>query len=141
MKKAWLLLFFLPLLSCSYLTEFFIYNNTDVPIRITYVVKYPMVNDAFLSNPKLKAFESYTKVDTEEITRKPIFDTESVTLTCSLHPKQALWIGAATNFSLESKYGAEKLGANPVSLTIETGHGFIQADSTSLLSLVKTYTS
>jgi len=139
MKKAWLYLLFLPLVSCSYLTEFFIYNNTDVPITIEYQALRPSESDPFTTNPKVVSFRSFKK--TRDLEHPPPIDIDTTMLivTCKLQPKQALWIGADTNFSMNNSYDREKLRSNLEYLSIKSRSSILKADSTNVLDHFKTF--
>lgn len=141
MKKILLLVLFLPLVSCSYLTEFFIYNNTEAPITIEYQAKRQSDNDPFVTKPKVVSFKSFKKTKTLENQPTINIDITNLIVRTTIQPKQALWVGADTNFGLNNPSHREKLRSNIEYLTITSKAATITADSTNVLDYFKAFDS
>lgn len=115
----WLLLCIvsLSLVSCSYLTDFYIFNDTSEAIEITYKVKRTEAYAPFVTAPKIHPFKATTKIKDAINVNAANLLQDSLTVRTILQPKQALWIGVDSNFSL--KYDAEILSENLEQLTIK----------------------
>lgn len=108
----WLLLccVSLCLVSCSYLTDFFIFNNSEAAITIQYKTKTTELYEPFVTAPKLYNFRTYKKVSEEISNPEKLSIQDSIYVTAVLQPKQALWIGNEINFS--PVYDAKDLEEN-----------------------------
>lgn len=114
-------LILLTLTSCSYNTNFYIFNTTDKPIIVTYESRPN--GKAFVADPKIIEFDS--DFETREIKKAYEYKTESKEgsknkiITCKLKSGQALWIGHDLNFTLSNPNEALVLKENLVELKVE----------------------
>ena len=121
MRKIIGLILLLTLTSCSYNTDFYIFNTTDKPIVITY--ESGPNGKAFVTDPRIVEFDS--DFETLEIKKayeyktEPKADSENQIITCELKSGQALWIGHDLNFTLTNPNEALILKENLVELKVE----------------------
>lgn len=121
---------------CSYLTNFFIINNTDSTIKIEYKVR---------DLNSVVCFVPFSKI-TEEKNKRKIFRSDSIievdssknTIVKFLKKGQSLWIGDDINFSMNDPYDKNKLKKNLVYLKIRAANSKINADSSNVENLFKT---
>ena len=102
MKWFFLLVVSLSLTSCSYLTNFYIFNNTEETITITYKTKKTEINHPFVTAPKIFNYKNLKKVEKKKIINAAIQLKDSLTVQVTLQPKQALWIGVDRNYILKN---------------------------------------
>lgn len=99
---AVVLLYLLP--GCSYRSWFYIYNLTNDPVTIQYVLKFIPTDrsDVFMPNPEIYSITGTGDKDT--LTKKPDgeveFDADKKMVTAKLNGKEALKLGTWNNFSL-----------------------------------------
>jgi hypothetical protein len=141
MKKVIGLILLLALTSCSYNTDFYIFNTTDKPIIVTY--ESGPNGKAFVTDPRIVEFDSGFEI--REIKKAYEFKTESKTesenkiITCELKKGQALWIGNDLNFTLSNPNEALILKENLVELIIEqNGKELIYADDKYIVDYFET---
>jgi hypothetical protein len=121
MRKIIGLILLLFLTSCSYNTDFYIFNTTDKPIIVTY--ESGPNGKAFVAVPRIVEFDS--NFETLEIKKAYEYKTETKTdsenqiITCELKSGQALWIGHDLNFTLTNPNEALILKENLVELKVE----------------------
>ncbi|QIE58874.1 hypothetical protein G5B37_04645 [Rasiella rasia] len=120
MKWILLTICALSLTSCSYLTEFYIYNTSEGEIHITYTTKRVTNQYPFITNPVVKDFRSFTRVKDPTQPKTIALSADSLTIKVTLLPKQALYIGAESNFNLNSASDRHDLVQNLESLHIVT---------------------
>ncbi len=108
-------------MSCSYNTDFYIFNTTDKPIIITY--ESEPFGKVFVTDPRIVEFDS--DFETYEIKKAYEYETNSKTdsknqiISCHLKSGQALWIGNDLNFTLSNPSEAMILKENLVQLRVE----------------------
>jgi|GEM_PF-6455699 len=138
--KKWLFLICVSfsLTSCSYLTNFYIFNTTEETITLTYKTKKAELNHPFVTAPKIFTFKTYEQIEKEEIKNPAIQVKDSLTLQAMLQPKQALWIGVDRNFNLN--YDEELLKENVAYLTIKNGLTTTEYTAIDLVTQFKEYT-
>ncbi len=139
MRKLIGILLLLTLTSCSYLTDFYIFNKTEKTISIVYKVIQPLKGDPFTFDPKIVEFDLDMEIIEIKNAYEFDFNNEKNTLTCELKSGQALWIGDDLNFSLKNPKDVEILKRNLVFLKIMTAEKEIKADEKNIVELFKTF--
>ncbi|RDK86984.1 hypothetical protein [Marinirhabdus gelatinilytica] len=139
--KKWIIICSISycLSSCSYLTQFYIYNNSEDTLQIVYKTKRTQLDKPFVTAPKLFKFKNYKKVKNEIANPQAITKRDSLTLHATLIPKQALWVGVDVNFSL--KYDGEILSENLEYLHIIKNGDTTTYTSSNIAQKFHTYTS
>jgi len=121
MKKIIVLLSLLILTSCSYNTDFYIFNTTENPIFVTY--ECGLNGEVFVPNPRIVEFDSDFEIleikKAYEIGIESKSDSENKIITCELKSGQALWIGNDINFSLNDPNDVLILKENLNELKVE----------------------
>ena len=130
----------LTLTSCSYLTKFYFYNDTDTAVEITYTIKRIEKNRPFVSVPKVYAFKRPTKVSNTPLENSIPVSKDSLLVTYKLLPNQALWIGTDVNFSLKSEFDVEKIKQNLAFVSVTSEVSEKQYTPDSILTYFETYT-
>ena len=91
--------------ACSYLTEFYIYNDTFEEVRISYVIKSEQGYGAFSDAPRLFVFGKYNDLRAaDELPGQINYVPADLAVVATLAPKQALYVGNAVNFDLETDH-------------------------------------
>tara|TARA_A100000171_G_C2140545_1_gene155537 strand:- start:25486 stop:25941 length:456 start_codon:yes stop_codon:yes gene_type:complete len=103
--------------SCSYLTNFYIFNTTEEAITITYKAKNTEVYTPFVTAPKIFNFKNLKTIQEKELPNAFIKVKDSFTIVAILQPKQALWIGLDRSFILKNDRHKLKQNLNYVSIT------------------------
>ena len=141
MRKIIGLIFLLTLTSCSYNTDFYIFNTTDKPIIITY--ESGPNGKTFVTDPRIVEFDS--DFETLEIKKayeyktEPKTDSENQIITCELKSGQALWIGHDLNFTLTNPNEALILKENLVELKVEqNGNQLFRVDDRYIIDFFET---
>lgn len=119
--KKWILLLCVSvsLTSCSYLTDFYIFNTSEETITITYKTIKTEANHPFVTAPKIFHFKNLKKIGKKKIENAAIQLKDSLTVIATLEPKQALWIGVDRTFILKNE--REQLRGNLEFITITQG--------------------
>ena len=125
------------LTSCSYLTEIFLFNDTDDVVQITYAIK--RIDSSSLP-PVIKEFKRFTRIKNTAEEQAIQYAADSLTFYATLLPKQALQIGAETNFSFKSEYDQQKLIENIDYLEIATSQHKTKHTAATILPNFETYT-
>jgi len=135
------LLILLTLTSCSYNTDFYIFNRTEKPIFVTY--ECGPNGEVFVTNPRIVEFDSDFEI--REIKKDYEFGTESITdsgnkiITCELKSGQALWIGNDINFSLKNPNDTLILKENLNELKVEqNGEKLFRVDDKYIVDFFET---
>ena len=141
MQKIIGLILLLTLTSCSYNTDFYIFNTTDKPIIVTY--ESGPNGKAFVTDPRIVEFDSDFK--TREIKKayeyktEPKADSKNIIITCELKSGQALWIGHDLNFTLSNPNEALILKENLVELKVEqNGNQLFRVDDRYVIDFFET---
>ena len=103
--------------SCSYLTNFYIFNSTEEAITITYKAKNTEVYTPFVTAPKVFNFKNLKNIEEKEILNAIRKAKDSFTVVATLQPKQALWIGLDRSFILKNDRHKLKENLEYVSVT------------------------
>jgi len=121
MRKIIGIILLLFLTSCSYNTDFYIFNTTEKPIYVTY--ECGPNGEVFIINPRIVEFDSDFEIreikNAYEIGTESKIDSENKTIKCELKSGQALWIGNDINFSLKNPNDALILKENLNELKVE----------------------
>ncbi len=114
----WLFLFLISVCftSCSYLTDFYIFNTTEDIITITYKTRKTESSHPFVTAPKIFNFKTFKNIHDTALKNNAIKLADSLTVIATLQPKQALWVGVERTFIL--KNDRELLEENLEFLTI-----------------------
>ncbi len=141
MRKIIGLILLLILTSCSYNTNFYIFNTTDKPITVTY--ESGPNGKAFVADPRIMEFD--TDFETREIKKAYEYKTESKSdsknqiITCELKSGQALWIGNDLNFTLTNPNEVLILKENLVELKVEqNGKKLFRVDDRYIIDFFET---
>ena len=141
MRKIIGLILLLTLTSCSYNTDFYIFNTTDKPILVTY--ESGPNGKAFVNDPRIVEFDS--DFETREIKNayeyktEPQVDSKNKIITCELKSGQALWIGRDLNFTLTNPNEALILKENLVELKVEqNGNQLFRVDDRYVIDFFET---
>ena len=141
MRKIIGLILLLTLTSCSYETDFYIFNTTENTLKLTY--ECGPNGDVFVTNPRIVEFDSDFEI--REIKNAYEFGTESKTdsdnkiITCELKRGQALWIGNDLNFSLNNPNDALILKENLNELKVEqNGEKLFRVDDRYIVDFFET---
>jgi hypothetical protein len=141
MKKIIGLILLSTLTSCSYNTDFYIFNTTDRPILVTY--ESGPNGKTFVTDPRIVEFDS--DFETREIkkayeyTTEPKVDSKNKIITCELKSGQALWIGRDLNFKLTNPNEALILKENLVELKVElNGNQLFRVDDRYVIDFFET---
>ena len=139
MKKLIGLVLLLTLSSCSYNTNFYIFNTTNDNITVKYQTRNKSESDPFVTDPKIVEFDSNFEIIEIKKAYDYEFEVENNIITCELKSGQAVWIGRDLNFTLDNAKEARILGDNLLKLTIEqNGRELIYADSKNIVDLFET---
>ena len=141
MRKILGLILLLTLTSCSYNTDFYIFNTTDKPILVMY--ESGPNGKAFVTDPRIVEFDS--DFETREIKKayeyktEPKADSKNIIITCELKIGQALWIGHDLNFTLTNPNEALILKENLVELKVEqNGNQLFRVDDRYVIDFFET---
>ena len=141
MRKIIGLILLLTLTSCSYNTDFYIFNTTDKPIIVVY--ESGPNGKAFVTDPRIVEFDS--DFETREIKKayeyktEPKTDSKNKIITCELKSGQALWIGHDLNFTLTNPNEALILKENLVELKVEqNGNQLFRVDDRYVIDFFET---
>ncbi len=141
MRKIIGLILLLTLTSCSYNTDFYIFNTTDKPIIVVY--ESGPNGKVFVKDPRIVEFDS--DFETREIKKAYEYEIESIPhsenqiITCELKSGQALWIGYDLNFTLTNPNEALIIKENLIELTIKrNGKHLIYADDKYIVDYFET---
>ena len=131
MRKIIGIILLFTLTSCSYNTDFYIFNTTENPIFVTY--ECGPNGEVFVTNPRIVEFNSDFEIreikKAYEIGIESKTDSENKIITCELKSGQALWIGNDINFSLNNPNEALILKENLNELKVEqNGKKLFQVD-------------
>lgn len=141
MRKIIGLILLLTLTSCSYETDFYIFNTTENPIFITY--ECGPNGDVFVTNPKIVEFDTDFEISeikiAFEIGTDSKIDSEHKIITCELKSGQALWIGNDLNFSLNNENDVLILKKNLNELKVEqNGENLFRTDDRYIVDFFET---
>lgn len=141
MRKIIGLILLLTLTSCSYETDFYIFNTTENPIFITY--ECGPNGDVFVTNPRIVEFDTDFEISeikiAFEIGTDSKIDSEHKIITCELKSGQALWIGNDLNFSLNNENDVLILKKNLNELKVEqNGENLFRTDDRYIVDFFET---
>ena len=139
MKKLIGFVFLLTLTSCSYVTDFYIFNNTEQPVLVEYQIKEQSTYELFVIKPRICEFNKNKEILKIIKTSKPKVDKETNIVICKLEKGQALWIGDDLNFTLNNPDEKARIGKNLKYLKIKTKATEINADEYNVAELFETF--
>jgi hypothetical protein len=139
MQKILVFILLLSLFGCSHITDFYIFNSTGHTITIEYQPREVSEYEVFATSPRIVEFDKKTNVSETENTGDIQFDPDTKIVRCELKPKQALWIGADMNFSMDNDYAAAALKERLVYMTIKTADKTLNLASATVLDYFKTF--
>ncbi|WP_198034958.1 hypothetical protein [Winogradskyella sp. J14-2] len=139
MKRLIGIILLLTLTSCSYMTDFYIFNKSGNSIFVEYKVKERLNEEPFAFNARIVEFDSDMEIIEIKKAFEIEFNNEINTLTCELKNGQALWIGDDINFSLNDANDIKKLKRNLIYLKIKTENTEINADEKNIIGFFKTF--
>jgi len=119
MKKFISIALLFLLSSCSYITDFYIFNATNSKVKITYRTLNKPNALAFINSPDLVTFDSEYNCTIINNTKDMRYNSSTQTFSCELNSNTGLRIGSDSNFSLENEIETNVFKNNLGELIIE----------------------
>lgn len=105
---------------CSYISNFYIFNTSENPVRVSFQIKEALQEGSFSLDTRIVEFDNDQNIKEIKNAYDISFDSLSNTISCKLNKNQALAIGDDINFSLKNKDHQTRLVENLVYLSFSS---------------------